>query len=243
MLRDRIRRAAVNLLVTISLAAACKTHAAEGSVNIGSTRIGTQVTSFRELRDRAVLKQQRDFSCGAAAFATLLNFGFGDPIREEDILEAVFSRADEKQERLIRNKGLSLLDLKNQAEQRGYRANAFRIRADQLRQLKRPVIVFIRPYGYEHFAVLKGIRDGRAYLADPSQGNWRMPFYRFVDMWAGEDGRGVVFAMDRNDGEWLADSPLMLGLAATEPKPEVLSLRQMLEVGRSHHVNEAQKPR
>ena len=38
----------------------------------------------------------------------------------------------------------------------------------QLTQLKAPVIVFIQPLGYKHFAVIRGIDRGRVYLAGRS---------------------------------------------------------------------------
>lgn len=43
----------------------------------------------------------------------------------------------------------------------------------QLRQLTGPVIIFYKPFGYEHFAVLKGVRGDRVFIADPSLGNYR----------------------------------------------------------------------
>jgi len=68
--------------------------------------------------------------------------------------------------------------------------------------------VFIRPGGYDHFAVLKGVRGDRVYLADPSLGNVRMPMYRFRAMWADGSGRGVVFAVEPKDGVWPESSVL-----------------------------------
>src|SRR5205085_11166910 len=78
----------------------------------------------------------------------------------------------------------------------------------QLARLQRPVIVFGQAGGYPHFTVLKGGRGDRAYLADPSLGNERMPLYRFVDMWADAQGRGIVFAVEPKDGAWPEASPL-----------------------------------
>ena len=59
-----------------------------------------------------------------------------------------------------------------------------------LPRLGGPVIVFIEPRGYKHFVVLRGTRGDRVYLADPSRGNIRMPAYRFLDSWLGENGTG-----------------------------------------------------
>lgn len=215
--------APLRLLLAVALAAApAAAGAAPQSVDLGGTRVAGRVASFRERRDRAVVKQERDYSCGAAAFATLLRHGFGEAITEEEILRAVFADASEAEERLIKNKGLSLLDLQKLARQRGYRAQGFRLAADQLPKLSRPVIVFIRPLGYQHFAVLKGVRGDRAELADPSQGNWTLPLYRFLEMWADASGRGAIFVVERPDGAWRQDGPLRPragGLAASPLTP------------------------
>src|SRR5262245_35750624 len=38
--------------------------------------------TMKDLRDQDVVKQRFDFSCGAAALATLLRYGFGENISE-----------------------------------------------------------------------------------------------------------------------------------------------------------------
>jgi len=203
--------------------------AAVQAVDVGGTRVAGHVASFKELRDRAVVKQAHDYSCGAAAFATLLRYGLGVPITEEEILAEVFADAGEAEERLIKNKGLSLLDMQKAARRRGLRGQGFRLAPDQLPRLGRPVIVFIRPLGYEHFAVLKGVRGDRAYLADPSQGNWTLPLFRLVEMWAVEGGRGIIFVAERPGAAAPAGGPLE---ARGDGLPPPLSTRQLLEVVR-----------
>lgn len=180
------------------------------SVEVGPARVTGRVASYRELRDRGVVRQQHDYSCGAAAFATLLLHGFADPVSEEDLLAEVFAGTTEAEERLIRNKGLSLLDMQRIARGRGYKAQGFRLGAAELARLRRPVIVFIQPFDYKHFAVLKGIRGGKAYLADPSQGNSTLPLPRFLDLWLDASGRGVIFLVERPDGKWPPRGPLFL---------------------------------
>jgi hypothetical protein len=213
------------------------TYAGTPSVDIGATRVPGAVTTFSAMRNGGVVIQQYDYSCGAAAFATLLRYGFNDPVEEDKLLDRVFADATEAEERLIKNKGLSLLDMQKLAQERGYKAQGFRLGADQLAKLQRPVIVFIKPFGYEHFAVLKGIRGDRVHLADPSQGNWRMPLYRFLDMWLDENARGVIFVVERPDAQWPQHSPLFLPAEGAQ-RPEILSVRQMLEIGRAPSLNQ-----
>lgn len=197
------------------------------------------VRSARELRDAGVVRQQQDYSCGAAALATLLTHGLGDPTAEASILRAVLEpMAPDDIEQLQKN-GLSLRHLQQVAQGRGYKAQGFRLGLDQLAKLRRPAIVFVQPGGYRHFAVLKGVRDGRVFLADPSVGNVRMPLYRFAEQWADAQGRGIIFAVERQDGTWPASYPLQLAgpsaaaAAAAEPWIENGSMMRLIDRYRS----------
>lgn len=210
------------LLACLTLAGALPARAAPLSVEVGGARFSGRVASWRELRDRAVVKQAYDYSCGAAALATLLQHGLGQPVTEEELLARVFSDASEAEQRLLRNRGLSVLDMQKLARERGLKAQGFRLAPAQLARIRRPVLVFIRPLGYEHFAVLKGIRGGRAYLSDPSLGNSSLPLDRFLEMWRDESGQGIVFVAERPDGSWPAQSALYLGAGAwPAPPPQV----------------------
>lgn len=53
-----------------------------------------------------------------------------------------------------------------------------------LKQLKGPVLIHLEREDYKH-AVLKGVREDRVYLADPSRGNVRMSVDRFAQEWSG----------------------------------------------------------
>ncbi len=93
-----------------------------------------------------------------------------------------------------------------------------------------PVIVFIEPRGYKHFAVLRGVKGDRIYLADPSRGNIRMPAYRFLDTWLGENGKGIIFVIEPKVGLPDHDTPLSVPLDGL-PQPEIMTAREMLAVG------------
>ena len=205
-------------------------------VQSGQTTLQVPVRSVKELRESGVVMQAFDYSCGAASMATLLTYGLGDPVDEIPILNSIMRAANEGERALIEEKGLSLLDLQRFAEERGHRAQGFRISADQLGKLKRPVIAYIKPRGYEHFVVLKGIRGDRVYLADPARGNVRMPLYQFFDMWAEKDGRGVVFVVERESGEWPEPTPLAV-TATAGLQLEQLSAREMSDIGKLYPLN------
>jgi predicted double-glycine peptidase len=143
------------------------------------------IRSWREMRDRNVVRQQLDYSCGAAALATLMRYYFGDDVTETGILADIL-RAMTPEEVLDREaNGLSLLDLRLQAERMGYQAVGVQLTLATLSRLTGPVIVHLEGDDYRHFAVLKGVRADRIYLADPSLGNVRRSVDRFAKEWSG----------------------------------------------------------
>lgn len=204
--------------------------ASSATVNIGNgSRIFMPLRSVKALRDQGVVKQGYDYSCGAGALATLLTYGLDDPVSEDIILRQILEPLAKDQEQLRKKQGLSLADLQSVALARNHKAKGFRLSPEYLPQLKGSVIVFIKPRGYEHFAVLKGVRADRAYLADPSLGNVRMPVYQFLDMWMDNNKKGIVFVVEKSDGQWA--ETLLKPPASGWTQPEILTARQMLEVG------------
>ena len=197
--------------------------------SVGAARVESHVKSMRELRDAGVVRQRFDYSCGSAALATLLTYGLGEPVEEESILREILAPLAEEALAALKKRGLSLFDLQKYVQGHGFKAQGFRVPAAQISKISRPVLVFIKPGGYDHFAVLKGVQNGRAYLADPSLGNVRMPLYRFLDMWTDASGRGVVFAVERSDGTWPTSFPLQIAAASADV--EQLAMRQLLSIG------------
>jgi uncharacterized protein len=175
--------------------------------------------SLKELRDRYVVKQQFDFSCGAAALATLLTYYFGDETSEQDILRILTAELSKDERKRKEWRGFSLLDLKAMAQAKGYRAAGYKLTIEQLTQLAAPVIVFVQPLGYPHFAVLRGIDRGRVFLADPARGNLRMSIGRFLGEWS-----GIIFVLGKPGEEDISTYPLAL------PRPDVIQ-PELLGVG------------
>jgi hypothetical protein len=155
---------------------------------------------MKALRDTHVVRQRYDYSCGAAALATLLHYGFGDPATEQDVLRQLFGLLTDQEKIISRKEGFSLLDLQRVALARRYKAEGFRITPEDLVKISGPVLVYIEPRGYTHFAVLRGVKGDRVYLADPARGNIRMPLYAFVESWKQADGRGIIFVVEPNAG-------------------------------------------
>ena len=186
--------------------------------------------SLRDLRDQHVVRQRFDFSCGAAALATILRYAFGDDVTERQVLQQLFDGLSGEELASVRRTGFSLLHLQRVAQARGYVAEGFRLQPAQVPMLGGPVIVFIEPRGYKHFAVLRGLRAGRAYLADPARGNVRAPLHTFLDDWLQDDGTGVVFVVEAGAGRPAVANLLRLPSRGLPP-PEIMTARELLAVG------------
>ena len=150
-----------------------------------SMGVGKPVASWKDLRDRNVVIQRFDYSCGAGALATLMRYYFGDNVSEEGILIAILGEMNQDEINDREKNGLSLLDLKNCAEKMGYQATGVKLNYASLPKLKGPVLIHLERKDYRHFAVLKGVQGDRIYLADPSRGNIRMSVQRFAKEWSG----------------------------------------------------------
>ena len=227
------RRRSIFLLTTAVLFTGRSLFCADAHVVVrsGGVRVETRVDSMRARRDAGVVKQRYDYSCGSAALATLLTYGLNDPVDEDALLRALLKPLTSGEILALQKQGLSLFDLQQLAKSRGHHAQGFRLHRSQLANLTFPAIVYIKPHGYEHFAVFKGVRGDRVYLADPSLGNVRMPLYRFLDMWADKSGLGVILAVERAGGDWPRQFALQLTGAAGAP-PEALSAAGMREIGK-----------
>ena len=155
------------------------------SLNTGFTRSEKTLRSWTALRNQNLIIQRYDYSCGAAALATLMRYYFGDEVNEEEVLFNILGSMTKEEVLDREEKGLSLLDLKQYAERRGYQAVGVKLKYATLKQLKGPVLIHLEQIDYKHFAVLKGVVGDRVYLADPSRGNVRMAVFRFSKEWAG----------------------------------------------------------
>ena len=231
MVGSAIRSTAVCCAILALILCAVSPGARGANIGVGSdTRVDVPLRSMKDLRDQDLVKQRLDYSCGAAALATVLRYGFGDKVTEREILVELFDLLSEDEAGLRRKEGFSLLDLQRVAQARGYKAQGFRLAPQYLPKLGGPVIVFIEPRGYKHFAVLRGVRGDRVYLADPARGNVRMPAYSFLDTWLGENGKGIIFVVEPKEGLPGHEFPLSVPSDGL-PQPEILTARELLAVG------------
>ena len=151
-----------------------------GNVIPGAGVINKNLLSMRELRYVDMVPQKTDFSCGAAALATILNFAYGRQLMEEEVIKGLLEVSDPE---LVKEKGFSLLDMKNYIQAQGMRARGYNMTPETLEQVKIPIIVLLDIRGYKHFVVVKKTTPDKVYIADPALGNRVMAKEDFVNGW------------------------------------------------------------
>lgn len=192
------------LLISVSL------NAAELDRYFASYQAPTFKKSVVSLRERKFLNlvaQQVDYSCGAAAVATILQYSYGIRVDEQAVIEGMLAVSDEA---IVQRRGFSLLDIKHYLERVGFRGRGYEVPVAYLSQMKVPTIALVEIEGYQHFVVLRKVVGDLVFIADPARGNQTLSLEEFSDAWA-----GVVFAIigeDYNRHAKLAnpDPPLTL---------------------------------
>ena len=126
---------------------------------------------------RGVTKQSSDYSCGAAALSTLITGLIENShVTEGNIMEEINLLSKHRG-----REGYSLLDLMNASKKFGYYAEWRKISTSELTKINVPTILLIGLNSeFPHFVVLKGIKNGEAFLADSIRGNIRVPYDNLI---------------------------------------------------------------
>lgn len=178
--------------------------------------LSAQPASWKSLRFENIIRQQADFSCGAAAMATILNYAYGYETSERQVLVNMLKVADPD---LVRQKGFSLLDMKTYAQVIGLSAEGYRIDYPTLAQIEIPAIVLLDVRGYKHFVIVRKIFGDSVAIGDPALGNRTMSQNEFESAW-----NGIAFVVI---GEGYDPQNVLL-----DP-PSPLSARQLLATSAS----------
>lgn len=157
------------------------------SVLPGGAVVYKPIQSIRERKFADLVQQKTDFSCGAAALATILRQAYWLDVNEEQIIEGMLTHADQD---LVRVQGFSMLDMKRYVESIGMRARGYRVAPETLNDIRIPVVVLMDIRGYKHFVVLQKVHKGWVYIGDPVLGHKRYQVDDFVKGW-----NGIIFAV------------------------------------------------
>ena len=169
-------RATIGAMAAMAAIAASGVHKADANQErkVASYRtvfagagVDLDVETMQDRRFHRVVRQFRDYSCGSAALATLLTHHYDVPMDEAEVFVAMWQRGDQKS---IRTRGFSLLDMKTFLVARGLLADGYELDLDRLAEVGVPAIALIEWNGYKHFVVVKGIGPDRVLLGDPSVG-------------------------------------------------------------------------
>jgi predicted double-glycine peptidase len=128
--------------------------------------------SWKTLRDQHLVKQNFDYSCGAASLATILRF-YGKNVTELQIMQA-----------MGREDGIaSFEDMAKVLPKFGFKGQGIALSFEQLTHLKVPVVAYLSPEREDHFTVIRGISKDYVWIGDPSWGNRILTRARFLKMW------------------------------------------------------------
>lgn len=170
--------------LALALATVVPATALGGEVSLSGIGgvFGVPVTSMKERRTMTVVRQQYDFSCGAAAVATLLSYHYDRPTTEEEVFRAMYVSGNKE---TIQKRGFSMLEMKRYLDGLGYHSDGFRLKLERLQKIGVPVITLITVNGYTHFVVVKGMADGRVLVGDPAFGVTVLSQDGFESVWSG----------------------------------------------------------
>lgn len=136
-------------------------------------------TTWRDIRDSRVTKQDIDYSCGASSLSTILTQFYGRPTTESQILTDM----------ALSEMMASFADLARVSKQYGYDARGMMMDYDTLAKIKIPTIVYVNHKRSDHFSVVRAIDSERVYLADSSWGNRVLSRRQFEDIWLTTDDK------------------------------------------------------
>lgn len=184
-----------------------------GALTTTAPTLPVTLTSWKDRKFENLIRQRTDFSCGAAALATIFNYAFGRTTTEQQVLVNMLRVADPD---IVRQKGFSLLDMKTYAQSVGYQAEGYRVDYATLQKLEVPSIALLDIRGYKHFVVVRRAWDDRVAIGDPAIGNMNMTRPRFEQAW-----NGIIFVVS---GDGYVDDNILLN------PPEPLSAKRLLEL-------------
>jgi len=173
-------------------------------MNGGISPESVQVYPNEYFKYKHIVHQAYDYSCGSAALVTVMNNYLGIPVSEQQAMEGMLAHGE--REKIIARRGFSLLDMKRYVATLGSDSGGFKADIDDLAKLDQPAIVPIDYAGFKHFVVVKGIRDGKVFIADPSAGNIAFSAHEFAGLW----DKGTLFVIYPSKSRPIVQSSLTL---------------------------------
>jgi len=181
-----------------------------------SSPISTYANEEDEKLFKGINQKINDYSCGTAAFSTLIKgIVENSHITEQDVINNIgIFKLD---------KGYSAADLIRASTKLGYKAELRTIPQTELPKIKLPVVLLIGLNSeFPHYVVLKGVRNNEAYLADPIRGNIRV----YYDVLTKE-------GINNKYPEWFV---MAINPSTNKPKDSNLYLSDVESERRTNHI-------
>jgi predicted double-glycine peptidase len=194
--------------------------------NNGTYSEAVTMEPYSKLKYRNIVHQAYDYSCGSAALVTILNYHLGIMVDEQAAMEGMLDKGEK--DKIIERRGFSLLDMKRYVASLGVTGAGFRAEIKDLMTLKDPAIVPIDYAGFKHFVILRGIRDGVVFIADPSAGNIVFSVEEFARWW----DKNTLFILTPPK-----DRPAIAQLALTDRELGVVDMDRITDRGRLSGIN------
>jgi len=153
----------------------------------------------------------------AASLTTILQHYLGQNLGEKEVMEGLLQFGES--ERIVERRAFSMLDMKRLVSELGFPSGGFRAEMSDLAELDHPALVPIQHAGFEHFVVVRDIREGRVFVADPSAGNLSFTLHDFKQKWSdnvlfivfpGEEAPLNNLALKEEDMRFIEDQTLTL---------------------------------
>ncbi len=150
--------------------------------------------SYLDLRYTNVIEQSNEYTCGAAAVATLLTYFYGIHVTEQDILNMIYESMRARGKKPNKEQGLTAYDLKEALKAKWITSKGFLVKPAALQDYFSrgglPVIIHLtKPE--KHFEVAVGMIGDHIVIADPSWGRSVTPLVLLVKQ-RGYDGVVLV---------------------------------------------------
>lgn len=151
-----------------------------------------RILSYYEIRNKDVVRQNYEESCGASSVATLLNLINLKKYSELDIIKTI----DNKN---LNTNMLSFLELRNAIKKLGFEAKGYKFSRDIFEKLNIPVIVKIEnDPRYPHFVVAINFKGDFISILDPNFGKYTSTKKEFYSIWDKHKQGGYVLIIQPN---------------------------------------------
>lgn len=146
-------------------------------------------SSYLEKKYSSVDSQVFDYTCGIASLSNILKKYYGINESEMSLVSEMEIKPD-----------YSFKDISNLASSRDIKTVGVKITLEQLRKIKKPMILYIERFGVGHFVIYGGVVGSYVKIDDPAWGTLKYTYGQFKKYWLDSNGLGkaLIFITPSN---------------------------------------------